>query len=350
MNKKFISVIMAAILAVSTAAVSASAAEVEEEPSKNAGTIKFDASKWNAEYVNFYIWDETTDPDQFCSIDGWTDVNKWGSKKKLGGTKVEGEDNIFESFEIDFSGREDHDIFVIFQSDVQSFNTVLNESCIGHTAHLTGNILENPVDSEKTAEEAEFDNGVGSQLVITSSGKLQGTTVTPSTDRPGKVAEFVLTYLGQKEKLTQEDIVTEQSVADAINAFGTTADEVWDSYLKLNGREGYNEAEAKKFIKPTSASDDTSSTSDDTSSTSSDTSSTSSSTSSTSSTTSTSTTTKTASKSTTAATTTAAATTGAATTDGAATATGDTTGTVAFASILLASAGVIALTRKKVQD
>lgn len=348
MNKKFISVIMAAILAVSTAAVSASAAEVEEEPSKNSGTVKFDASKWNAEYVNFYIWDETADPTEYCSIDGWTDVNKWGSKKKLSGTKVEGEDGIFESFEIDFTGREDHDIFIIFQSDVQSFNTVLNESCLGHTAHLTGNILENPEDSEKTAEEAEFDNGVGSQLVITSSGKLQGTTVTPQTDRPGKVANFVLKYRGQKEKLTQEDIVTEQSVADAINAYGTTADEVWESYLKLNGKENYDEAEAKKFIKPTSASDDTSSTSDDTSSTSSDTSSTSSSTSSTSSTTSTAATT--ASKSTTAATTTAAATTGAATTDGGATATGDTTGTVAFASILLASAGVIALTRKKVQD
>ena len=48
MNKKFISVIMAAILAVSSAAVCASATEVEVEKSGDTtGKIRFNMGDWN---------------------------------------------------------------------------------------------------------------------------------------------------------------------------------------------------------------------------------------------------------------------------------------------------------------
>ena len=61
MNKKFISVIMAAILAVSASAVCASAAEVDAEPSKASGTFFFDPGDWGTDgTVLFYVWDETT--------------------------------------------------------------------------------------------------------------------------------------------------------------------------------------------------------------------------------------------------------------------------------------------------
>lgn len=352
MNKKFISIAMSLVLACSALAATASAAEVEEETagaevtvetSGEGNTIKFDPGDWNSSKIQFYIWDETAQPTQYATSSGWTDENPWGSKKKLGGTKLD--DGTFESYELDLP--DGHDIFVIFydpDTGAQTFNCVLNSSAYGDTARRTGEILENPVDSEKTAEAVLFDNsGLGAQLCITSSGKIQGTTITPNTDCPLKVAEFVYTYLGQTEKLSGELIVTEATVAGAIAAFGTTADDVWAKFQGFKGQEGKEdydakEAEAKKLIKPTeaAATDSEKEEEDDNNNNNS-------------SKTSTTTTTTTTTSKTTTTTTSKATTSGTATTADAA-ATGDATGTVAFAVVLLAAAATIVVTRKKVQD
>lgn len=351
MSKKFISILLSLITAVSVFSLAASANEVEDEPagvevtvekSGDSNTFKFDSGDWASNNICFYIWD-TTDPDHtmYATKSGWVDTNPWGSKK-LRGTKVEGEDGVFESYEVDIP--DGHDVYVIFHdpdTNAQTYNCIINSNAYGQTAYMTGNSIENPVDSEKSALEATFDvDGCGPARVVTSSGNVVGDIIAPSTNRPLVVAQFVYQYIGQKEKLSGADIVTEDTVANAISAFETTADDVWAEFQGLNGKEGYEdyaskEADAKKVIKPTSASTDSDDDSDD------DTSSNTSSKTTTSSTTSTkTTTTTTTSKS--------ATTSGNGTADAAAT--GDTTGTVAFAVVLLVAAAAIVVTRKKVQD
>ena len=152
MNKKFISVIMAAILAVSAAAVSAGAAEVEVEKSGDTtGKIRFSMDGWNADDdLCFYIWAKNGDGEtRHLYNGGWQDGDNWGSKK-LKGTKVEGEEGVYESYEIEFW--DGWDYFVIFHdktTDAQTYDCVFNSNAIDQTAHMTGNWIENPVDSEK---------------------------------------------------------------------------------------------------------------------------------------------------------------------------------------------------------
>jgi len=351
MNKKFISVIMAAILAVSASAYCADAAEVDAEASKESGTFFFDSGDWNSSNICFYIWDATSG--EYAEADGWSPDAHWASKKRLGGKAVEGKEGVFESNPIDFSGREDHDICVIFHdtdTNAQTFDCRINASVFGCTAKRNGNKLENPVDSDKTGDEVEFDGGsdVGSALTITSTGHIVG-SVAGNVDGTKKVSDFIYKYYGTQDKNTGADVVTKDSVNDAISRFGTNKDAVWAKYqensTKDDAGEFYKPDDVKKLLEI-----DDGTTSSETSSTSSDTSST---TSSTSSTTSSSGSTGSTAKSTTTTTTGAAATTTAASTEGGSTdaaATGDTRGVVAFAAVLVAAAGTIVATRKKIED
>ena len=263
MNKKFISLIMAALLAVSAAAVSASAVETDEKTAgaevsaetaadEDKKTFFFDSGNWNSQSINFYIWD-TTKGDYATGNNGWVSDNTWGSRKKLGGKAVDGKPGVFESYEVDFSGRENDAIYVIFHdldSNAQTFDAIINSSVIGTTASKSHIIYENPADSDKTAEGVQFDggNGIGVAKVITSTGKIQGDIISPTLDRADIVAQFVLNYLGTKDD-NGNDVVTPQSTANAISAFGTTENDVWSAYQLYSADERYNEEEGKKVIK-----------------------------------------------------------------------------------------------------
>lgn len=340
MNKKFISLIMAAILAVSASAVCASAAEVEKEASKDGDTIFFDPGNWSGHMMCCYIWDvDAEGGTEYCTKNGWGSDNVWGRSNQIG---VEEKDGKYESYKIDFSGRDGHKIYLIWHdkdTGAQTFDCLINSSASGLTCHRTGEILENPLDSKKTAEAIAFDGGtdLGPAKLVTSTGKVQGTVVTPDTDRPGVVANYVLKYLGQKDEVTNQELVTEESVADAISGFGTTADEVWAKYQEHEGEENYNAKEAKKLIKPTEATSDTDTSTDSSSGSGSGSSGSGSSSSSTTKTSTTATSTS---------------TTGTTTDGGAAdtASTGDTRGVVAFAAVLAAAAGTIVATRKKIED
>ncbi|MBQ1546598.1 MAG: hypothetical protein IIZ59_03605 [Clostridia bacterium] len=353
MNKKIISAVLAVLMMSSTAAFAASAAEVEAEASKDSGKIQFDLGEWNhSDKINFYIWDATTS--EYCSKDGWTGDNAWGSKS-LRGTAVEGEDGIVESYEIDFSGREDHNVFVIFHNNntnAQTYDCVLKPDALGRKAYMTGVQLENPVDSEKVAIEAVFD-GVdpsvcGPYKQITSTGNIVGNCIAPADVPAKKVAQYLFDKMGSVDK-GGEECVTDAKVETALNEFGTNADDVWAEFQTIEGHESKDE-DAKKYLKLASSDTDTAS---DTDSAATDTDSSadngttggstgtsgSGTTSSRSSTTANNTTTATTSTSTTA---TASAEANAAT--------GDTTGTATFAVVLAAAAATMILARKKVED
>ncbi len=366
MNKKFISVILASLLMVSTAAVAASAEEVTEEAAGAAvavetsgeatGKIRFDASSWNSKKILFYIWDDTSGLK--ASKEGWVSEDTWGSKNKIAGEKVEGEEGIFESYE--FTIEEGHDVYVIFHdpATAQTFDCVLTPDALGDTAELTGEILENPVDSEQRAMAVRFKNsGLTSKLCITSSGKVQGETITPNMDVAYEVAKFIFKYQGTKEKISNADVVTQETVDAALNAFGTNGADVFAKYTAIKGsgteleseNGGYTddkEAEAKKLlgIKDEEKKDDENK--DNNSSNNSSSNSSSNGTSSTSSTGGSTTNNRTTTTTTTGTTTTTASTADAE----AAAATGDTTGTAAFAAIFLGAAAVMFAARKKTED
>lgn len=262
--KKLMALVIATAMLTPYASISLSADEVEsnaDSDDSKIGTIFFDSGDWNSDKLYFYIWDETDGT--YASKNGWSDSNLWGSKK-LAGTEVEGKDGVFESYEIEF--KDDHDLFVIFydpNTGAQTYNCVLNSSAIGDTAYMTKSILENPEDSEKTCIEARFTNAdCGPQLKITSSGKIIGEYITPNTDCPLQVARFVFNYFGQQEKLTGDEIVTNETVKNAIDAFGTTPDDVWAKFQEFDGKPGYEEydliaEDAKKVIYGTLIDSDT---------------------------------------------------------------------------------------------
>ena len=367
MNKKFISAILAALLMVSTAAIAASAEEVTEEPagaavsvetSGETGKIRFDPGNWNSNKINFYIWDDTTGLK--ASKNGWVSDNTWGTKKAIGGTKLE--DGTFESYEFDITPG--NAVYVIFHDPDrgQTFDCVLTEAAFGDVAERTGEILENPVDSDQRAEAVRFkDSGLTSKLCITSTGKIQGETVPSSMDTAKEVATFIFKYQGTQDKNTKADVVTKEVLQEAFGRFNTSAEAVFDAYKALEGTEiatkdggengGYTaekEKEAKKLLGLEEESNDTSSTASEGGDTSSS--------GDTSSTNSTATggttggTTGAGNRTTTTTTTTTAGTTTTTDGTGASTETGDTTGTAAFAAIFLGAAAVMVATRKKFEE
>lgn len=369
MSKKIISAVLAVLMMSSTAALAASAAEVEAEKSTGAtGTFKFDMGDWDHSHdVSFYIWAKSADGSdtKWGSKSGWVDSNNWGSKKTFG-TKVEGEDGIVESYEIEFL--DGYDTFCIMYDPTtgfQTYNCIITENAIGDTCRVTGEEVENPEDSEKKAAVVAFDNAgdCGPQLVVTSTGNIVGTALAPNENGALTLAKFVYNGLEIKDDGTvvsaqdksNVDKVTEEKIANAISAYGTDADTVWAEFQNLKGQEGFEEYDAKekaakKFINPSSAGDDDSSSeAEATDSDKDDDSSSSSSAGSTTTTTGTATT-----KSSTAAATTTAASTAASTSSTASAeagaATGDTTGTSAFAVVLVAAAATMILARKKVEE
>lgn len=347
MSKKIISIFMTLALALSVFTVAASAAEVEEEPaaaevevetSGDGKTFMFDSGSWNSSRMYFYIWDATSN--MFATKNGWQADNPWGSKK-LAGTPVEGQEGVFESYEVDID--DSHNVFVIFNdpdTNAQTYDCVLNTSCYGDTAYMTGNSLENPVDSEKTAIEAVFTNSssCGPYRQITSTGNIVGSCSAPNDDPAAQVAKFIYDYNGSVDKITGAEVCTTETVTNAMNTFGTNAEAVWAKYQELySGAEDYESKKdaAMKVLGITEGGSDKDSDSGNTGSTAS-----------TASGTSGGTTTKTTT------TTTKTTTSGSAagSTDTSTTATGDTTGTVAFAVVLLVAALAIVAARKKVQD
>lgn len=363
MNKKFISAALAGVMMLSTAAIAASADEVTAEPagataeivmSGDSGKIRFDMGDWNHDdRILCYMWaTKEGEPDLGCTGGVWEGAPNWGTKKNKM-TPVEGEDGIVESFEFEMPD-DSWNVFVIFHDSTtgaQTFDNPLTAECFGDTAVRTGEMLENPVDSEKKGERIEFQNtGLTAALTLTSSGQVQGSYVFPNTNRPAKVAKWILNYQGTTEKLSGAPVVTKDTVANAVSAFETTNEEVFAEYQKLenvqdSGWTAEKQEEAKTLldIKDEEKKDDEKKDDEKKDDTKSNTSSNG----------STASTTSTASKAgtttTTKTTTSTAAATGTASTEAAA-ATGDTTGTAAFAVVLVAAAAAMILARKKVEE
>ena len=211
-------------------------------------TFFFDPGSWDSRKISFYITDEDYDVPLFATQDGWVSDSPWGSKKTFGTKR---DDGLFESFEINIP--EGHTLYVIFydvDTGIQTFECVLTEAAYGDTAELTGNFLENPVDSTKICPEVKFRNsGLTTPLHITSTGKVQGSTITSTMKPAVEVAKFVFTYQDNKEAVNGD------TVANAIEKFNTNPDDVWNEYQNLKYDPDYDddynvekESKARKII------------------------------------------------------------------------------------------------------
>ena len=214
------------------------------------GKIRFDMGSWNhSDNICFYVWARTKDQAVlFATPNGLSTSDTWGSKQ-LFGTPVEGEDGIVESYYIDYM--EDYDYFVIFndyETNEQTYDCVFTKDAFGKTAFMTGLELENPVVSEKTNIEADFNNvpGCGPYLQITSTGNIIGYAEAKYDDAPALVAKYIFKQMGVIT-LAGKEACTPEKVAYAISAYDTTADEVWAKFQKIEGHEE-KDAEAYRLI------------------------------------------------------------------------------------------------------
>ena len=208
--------------------------ETEDEPVIEGVSIYFrpDGEKLSADNtILFYVWDATTN--KCATKSGWVDDNTWGSKRKTAGTteEVDGE-KLVKSYNIDIDSS--HDVFVIcydMTTGNQTYDCVLTSAANGKVLTVTGNLLENPEDSEKTCLEAAFDGveGCGPHKVVTSSCHVVGTAVTVNDKPVQQIADKVNKYLTDTENWTFDNV---QAV---IKAFDVTPDAVWAAYEATHG-------------------------------------------------------------------------------------------------------------------
>ncbi|WP_295197952.1 hypothetical protein [Ruminococcus sp.] len=205
MTKKIMSMILSIALVLSIAVVGISgtyAAEVSDRTSEvGAGNnIYFNVKKsgWsNVKTVYCHIWraDGTGEWPMWqsraekCLYDSSTGIATYDLSKT--GNKISSSDGKV--------------YCVIFSANtgMQTYNAIMSGKCIGDTLYCTGNKLENPEDSEKTANEAVWTKNTdcGPEKKITSSGNVIGTTLPEGDTDASMLACFLVAYYDWPEKM-----------------------------------------------------------------------------------------------------------------------------------------------------
>jgi hypothetical protein len=165
------------------AVVCASAADTSGSSSGAGSTIYFDASGWeNVETVYCHIWKR-----------GGEAFYTWQSKKEL--CKSVG-DNIWAYDSPTLKSGEDYYIIFSCNTGKQTYECTFGTPCFGDTLKLTGNKVENPVDSEKKADEAVWtkSSSYGPHLAFTSIGNIVGKYLCPNEKGTEVIGDWLPTY------------------------------------------------------------------------------------------------------------------------------------------------------------
>lgn len=206
MAKKILSVFVA-VLMIASMAVMAIPTASAASPSFSGGTIYWECP-WDVAQI------------AYCHVYGsdGTALYDWQTKNEKM-TKVEG--NKW-SYEVP-AGQYDEIIFSI-DTGAQTFDLVMTDDNIGDTAVTdTNTMIENPMDSNKTAAKTTWKSGKnGPHLGITSIGNLVGEVLCPTESGATMVANYIKNYL-----TVNPDTVTSEILAGLISAAGTTADDVF---------------------------------------------------------------------------------------------------------------------------
>ena len=240
MTKKIMSMILSIAMVLSVAVVGISgtyAAEVSDKTSEvGAGNnIYFNVKKsgWsNVKTVYCHIW----------RADGTGDWPDWQTKKEK--CKYDSSTGIA-TYDLSKTGhnikKSDGKLYcVIFSANtgMQTYNAIMSGKCIGDTLYCTGNLLENPEDSEKRANEAVWakTKDCGPEKKITSSGNVIGTTLSEGDTDASMLACFLVAYYDWPEKMDKVPALVKElnlSTSDVMKAVNKKLD---------NG--GYDNAES----------------------------------------------------------------------------------------------------------
>lgn len=162
-------------------------------------------------------------------------------------------------------------VFAAKPSGMQTYNLVLDSSCIGDTAYVTGNKFENPEDSNKTCIEAKWKNSsLGPEKKILSTGNdVVGTTVPAGASDATLMANWMKTFYADSTKtgnvpsLLSKLNVTGQAVYDELINITASNDaseraKILEGSAKLLGVE-YKKGDEKKTSSSGSSSSSSSS-------------------------------------------------------------------------------------------
>ena len=235
----------------------------------------------------FYVWDETNGGHYYGDELKWRTQNNWGLyqeteedengdpvidpetgkevKKFVNGVKnaAKGDDNRDVYKSIDIVIPKGHIVKLIVQGYdknkdcPQTCDLLLTADADGDTLYITGNKLENPVDSAQFAIEAKFKNTdkCGPAKVITSTCKVVGVVLNENADPAQMVADKVYEYVA-KPKIASPDAPenekkdwTRENVAKVMADLGTNANDVWAAYVKANKIDEANLSAADKLAK-----------------------------------------------------------------------------------------------------
>lgn len=251
MFKKIAGLFLAAAVMCSSAAITASAAEAEDdavvaaadqsgevsadgssEVSADASSevgagnvVKFDVKKsgWNnVKTVFCHIW----------RADGTGDWPAWQTKKE----KCEYDASTgIATYDLSDTGntisKSDGRVYcVIFSANtgMQSYNAIMSGNCIGDTLYCTGNQLENPEDSAKKANEAKWENNTdcGPEKKITSTGKVIGSAFPEGESDVTMMATYLIAYYNDEAKTSLTQNLLNELKVSPVDVMGAVTDKL----------------------------------------------------------------------------------------------------------------------------
>ncbi|MCD8026107.1 MAG: leucine-rich repeat protein [Clostridiales bacterium] len=208
-SKKAVSLILAAIMALSVfTVVPFTVNAAEDESDSTSSYIYFDlgSTGWqNTKTVYCHIW----------AVDGSGTWCSWQTKAER---CTDIGDDIW-SYDLSQTGNEisasDGTIYsVIFSTNtgMQTYNLLMNGACIGDTVYCTGEEIETPEDSEKTAIVAAWreNTDCGPEKRITSTGNIVGTSYADGVDDTTLLAAYAVSYYNDSAKLAYIPSLLEQ--------------------------------------------------------------------------------------------------------------------------------------------
>lgn len=250
--KKIISIALALVMVLSVAVVAVSAAEVNDanvgaDSNNSAGadtsssssgsgsTIYFDGSNWkNVTVVYCHIWKRGGD--SFFS---------WQSKKEK--CTKDGDKWAYDCSSVSLDSNEDYCVIFSCNTGKQTYDCTFAKACFGDTLKLTGSQIENPVDSEKKADEAVWTKNSGSygpHLAFTSIGNIVGSKLCPHEKGTEVIGDWLPTYY------KSQYVKPVEALAKAYPRFGIkSADDITTIYAYiLQKKTGEDEAAMKKIL------------------------------------------------------------------------------------------------------
>ena len=233
-NFKRILAVALSLMIILSCAVVASAAE-SKTATGSQSFIYFNSGDWkNVNQVFCHIWER-----------GGAAFFDWQAK----GEKCEGSGN---EWAYDVSGillESDKDYCVIFSDDngMQTCDVTLGAECIGDTLKITGKHIENPVDSEKRADEAVWTKNsskYGPHLSITSIGNIVGSKLCPREKGYEVIGDWLPVYYNSPY------VSPVEALANAFPKFGIkTEKDITDIYNYIVKKQtGEDEKAIKKIL------------------------------------------------------------------------------------------------------